>query len=273
MKTKLLLSLAITILQILPVYTQNIKIDSLWQVGKDVSVPKFERIAALADIVLGYNSAQIGEVLKNIKAQAKDSDNLSKVYAYKVIGDILSSQSKNKESLKILLEAEKLMNKKFGDTEKHLLIKGGLLIATAQAYAMIGNEEEGIKYLLRGIEVQKQNKHTAGIAVAYMNLGIMHSSKNDHEEGIKYIKKALPYADSLSNKFYKAFILNNLAGVYQNNKQFNSADSILNKVEKFDKEFNNSMLKYDILQNKANVQKDLGNYKEALKLYKKLEKH
>jgi len=276
MKKELLTSVILMILCIVSVFSQNqdAELDSLWQVGKQKSFSVDKRLEALASLglsgAINVDKDSFLVVLKELQSNPNASDHYYQVYIYKIIGDLLLDQSKNIEALSALQKGEIIMNEKYGVDDKHLLVKGGFLNTMARAYSVMGNEEQGIRYMLKGIEVQKLNNHTVGVVYGYGNLGAIYGENKDYEEAAKYIKKALIYADSLGDKGYKIFWMNELAAVYQLQGNLLISDSLLNVAEKYS-ELNDGVLKNDIQFGRGSVQYGMGNYEEALDMFISLE--
>ena len=106
-------------------------------------------------------------------------------------------------------------------------------------YASSGNNEKGIEYFKKEIDLSNSLNSNEGLVESNMNIGQEYANMKKFDSSLIYSRKALNFANVTGDKTYVGYILDGIGSVYFINNQIDSALKYYHDALLVDKEQNN----------------------------------
>ncbi len=189
---------------------------------------KGEYGAALKNYEEMYQSA-LGPPGKNRIVQAR---------AKRLMGDIQQKRGFYKETLGLLVEAEKVLT---GDSDEEKLIESEIYLMRCWIYRITGEGDraaaEGQKSVsaiekLLARNLIDKNLMLRRMGDALSNLGTVFLDRSEYDKAIEYYEKSKKIAEEINNKFDYGRSVSNLAIVYHDMGEYDKAIEITKKYLK-----------------------------------------
>lgn len=120
------------------------------------------------------------------------------------------------------------LNKKYGNLAAFATGNTNLGIC----YAIMGDFNNGLKYMKQGLEICKQIKDNSGIGMAFLNIGWLNRVQGDLDSALKYLEQALKIEKKLDDKLMIENILGDIGIIYrQKNELQKSVEYLLESLE------------------------------------------
>jgi len=124
--------------------------------------------------------------------------------------------------------------------------------------------EDAKSYLNEAIALLTEIDDKSGLALAYINYGLIESKKENFLQALSYFQKALKLSEETKNELNKSLILNNLGVINQKLGMNQISLDYFKQAYEIVKETNNSNTIALYLNNIANIYIDNKNYVDAL---------
>ncbi|PKP34181.1 MAG: hypothetical protein CVU00_08000 [Bacteroidetes bacterium HGW-Bacteroidetes-17] len=124
--------------------------------------------------------------------------------------------------------------------------------------------EDAKNYLNEAIILLTELEDKNGLALAYINYGLIESRKENFLQALSYYHKALKLSEETENEINKSLILNNIGVINQKLGMNQISLDYFKQAYEIVKGTNNSNTRALYLNNIANIHIDDNNYKEAL---------
>jgi serine phosphatase RsbU (regulator of sigma subunit) len=254
MKLRSLLYILLSIVLIIPSFSQTPKIDSLLNVLK-TSHEDTLKVLTLIDLCVAYRR-EIND-MKKVKEYNEKLLGLSKKLNYKKgkayaymneavrlwsIGEYLRSIDYSQMSLRLMSEiGDKRgmancynnlgnVNNDQGNYEKALdfTSKAAKLFESVQdkrgmgngysnlarTYLNLGLYSDALTYNFKALKIREEIKDKLGTSISLNNIGIVFENQNSHKDALKYYKSALDIKKEIGDKYGMAMVYNNLGNTY-----------------------------------------------------------
>jgi tetratricopeptide (TPR) repeat protein len=199
---------------------------------------------------------------RTILQQSKDVNySLGVANSYHLIGEVFLHQGFYQESLKNLLEAEKiyLAENRNDEMAENLNQLGLVYYDMRQPDLALEKHEQALK-------IYEQSGNLKGIAYAYGCLGRMHEKKSDYPVALEYQTRALEYYEKVNDKLGRATILENIGSIYEDLEDFPKARSYYENALALNRETGDSLSMIVNLNNLADGFRKTGKNDEAIEL-------
>lgn len=204
-------------------------------------------------------------IARDILEQSKSFNyNLGVANSYHLIGEVFYHQGFYQESLKNLLEAEKIYLEEHRDNEmaenlNHL----GLVYYNMRQPDVARTKHE------QALKIYEQTGDLKGIAFTYGCLGRLHEKKQQYPVALEYQTRALEYYEKLNDKRGRATILENIGSIHEDLEEFTKAHNYFVEALRLNEETSDSLSMIVNLNNLADGYRKTGRNDEAIRLSNK----
>ena len=256
-------------------YSQKTIKDSLYQkIASFKLKPNYQKDTLYINSLYTYGKAYGFYNLDSLNSLANETIELSKAInfakgeakGYIILGNYYSETGKKELAIENYSKAKAI-------AEANRYIDVTLLSKSSLATAYTYNDEyaKGLKEYLGGIEIAKEHKDEATLAILYINITVIYSLQNEYKQCIHFLTKAMELNKRTGNERLTAVTLINLAATYIDNNELEKAskkiDEGLPLLEKLELQ---DWLTY-AYELKANIFLKQDKASEALKWFQKSE--
>ena len=144
-----------------------------------------------------------------------------------LIGEVFYHQGFYNESLKNLLEAEKIYNSENRDVENaENLNQLGLV------YYSVRQPDMAFEKHQQALAIYERLKNPGGIAYTYGCLGRLYEKKQDYPRALAYQQKALNYYQEVNDLKGTATILENIGSIYEDQEDYTTSQDFFTRALK-----------------------------------------
>jgi len=176
-------------------------------------------------LITSGNSDDSYELAKNVcKESLEQGKPLQAVDACIVMAEASEDQGNYKESLKAIIQGEKLLGTLTREPPTVFSLRKAFLIRQkGRSCIWKGDYDQGLNHFQKCLALQHEFGNKFGVALSLMNIGTIHALKNNHDRSLEFYNKAFPILQDIGNSYYLARCFTNIGAIYGAKREFNRA--------------------------------------------------
>lgn len=198
------------------------KLDSLWNIYRDVKNPDTTRLNAIYDMAweLIYTDPDSSYALGTRQLKFAQEKKL-KIYESKALNMIGASFQVRGNYVKAIDSYQKCLNlyEELGDTKGIASAMGNI----GSLYIELKEYSKALGYQMRCLKLVQQTGNLEGVAAALNNISIIYTNLKDYDQAISYAEKSIEMYDLVKDDYGIASANANIGNMYIERKLFEKA--------------------------------------------------